>query len=267
MPQAGEAYAVAFSAKNIDMDAFAGSHGLSLDSFDFKGVASIGERQLVVDDLVMMSGNTAVRLRASSSAARKRSGCTWPAGCATCRTDAQASLAQSPWRRARPGWRMLPAGGSPRASSDRLAGDMLAAAFRRVPIPDEMVDMRFTAENVAGTYFKLPPVSGVSLKARLRGNAFAVDDGRRGDPAIGEAARRQERVVRARDCAPTVTPAALPSRLRPRLRRSRSAIDSRQRAGDQARLDGVQLNGNATVKFELDAQLGQAFRQNRIFAP
>ena len=45
------------------MDAFAGSHGLSLDSFDFKGVASIGERQLVVDDLVMMSGNTAVRLR------------------------------------------------------------------------------------------------------------------------------------------------------------------------------------------------------------
>jgi hypothetical protein len=258
-----EAYAVAFSAKNINMDAFAGSHGLSLDSFDFKGVASIGERQLVVDDLVMMSGNTAVRLRGKFIGGSEAIG-VYLAGRVR---DLPEPMLKHLWPGVvAPGARSWflenVTGGRISEGEFRIAlpGDVLAAAFRRVPIPDEMVDMRFTAENVAGTYFKpLPPVSGVSLKARLRGNTFAVDTtGGVVTLPSGKRLAVRNGSMRAHDLAPTVTPATFAVEAQASAEALRELIDSPPfELATKAGLDGVQLNGNATVKFELDAKLGQ----------
>ena len=258
-----EAYAVALNAKNINMDAFAGSHGLSLDSFDFKGVASIGERQLVVDDLVMMSGNTAVRLRGKFIGGSEAIG-VYLAGRVR---DLPEPMLKHLWPGvvapgARSWFMENVTGGRITEGEFRIAlpGDVLAAAFRRKPIPDEMVDMRFAAQNVSGTYFKpLPPVAGVSLKARLRGNTFEVDtSGGVVTLPSGKKLAVKSGFMRARDLAPTVTPATFGVEAQGAVDALRELIDSPPfQLATKAGLDGVQLGGNAAVKFELDAKLGQ----------
>lgn len=258
-----EAYAVALNAKNINMDAFAGSHGLSLDSIDFKGLASIGERKLVVDDLVMTSGTTAVRLRGTFIGGAEAIG-VFLAGRVR---DLPEPMLKHLWPGVvAPGarsWFMENiTGGRISEGEFRIAlpGDVLAAAFRRVPIPDEMVDMRFTAEDVAGTYFKpLPPVSGVGLKARLRGNTFEVDTtGGVVTLPSGKKIIVKTGSMRAKDLAPTVTPATFGVEAQASAEALKELIDSPPyRLASKAGLDGVQLSGAAGIKFELDAKLGQ----------
>lgn len=54
--------------------------------------------------------------------------------------------------------------------------DALAAATkRRIPLADDMIDARFTVENVTTRYFaELPPVTGASGEGRLQGNRLDV---------------------------------------------------------------------------------------------
>jgi hypothetical protein len=257
-----EAYAVALNAKNINMDAFAGSHGLSLDSIDFKGLASIGERKLVVDDLVMTSGNSAVRLRGTFIGGAEAIG-VFLAGRVR---DLPEPMLKHLWPGvvapgARSWFMENVTGGRISEGEFRIAlpGDVLAAAFRRMPIPDEMVDMRFTAEDVAGTYFKpLPPVRGVEVKARLRGNTFEVDTtGGVVTLPSGKKIIVKTGSMRAKDLAPTVTPATFGVEAQASAEALKELMDSPPYSlASKAGLDGVQLSGAASIKFELDAKLG-----------
>ena len=258
-----EAYAVALHAKNINMDAFAGSHGLSLDNIDFKGLASIGERKLVVDDLVMMAGNTAVRLRGTFIGGAEAIGL-FLAGRVR---DLPEPMLKHLWPAVvAPGarnWFMANVTGGRIAEGEfriALPGDVLAAAFRRVPIPDEMVDLKFSAENVAGTFFKpLPPVSGVSVKGRLRGNTFEVDTtGGVVSLPSGKKITVKTGSMRANDLAPTVTPATFGVEAQGSSEALRELVDLPPfKLASKSGLDGVQLSGAATIHFELDAKLGQ----------
>jgi hypothetical protein len=120
-----------------------------------------------------------------------------------------------------------------------------------------MVDLKFSAENVAGTYFKpLPPVSGVSVKGRLRGNTFEVDtSGGVVNLPSGKKITVKTGSMRANDLAPTVTPATFGVDAQGSAEALRELID-RRRSAAESRPDGS-ASGAASIHFELDAKLGQ----------
>ncbi|MGE0213199.1 MAG: DUF3971 domain-containing protein, partial [Parvibaculaceae bacterium] len=175
------ALGLAFSANNVSIDASDGQQPLAIDRLEFRGIASIDQASLEVEDLVLMAGNGGVRARGRFVGGQKAVG-VYASGVVR---DLPSELVKKLWppvvaKGARE-WiaaNILNARINEGTFQIAIPGDALAAALDDISLPDDMVDVKFTLSNVDTRYFEdLPPVRGASGSGHLTGDNFRLDLG------------------------------------------------------------------------------------------
>jgi hypothetical protein len=159
------------------------SDPIFVDRVEFKGIAAVEEQRIDIDDLVVMSNNTGIRLRGIITAGEQSPGI----NVAGRMRDVSAGLLKKLW----------PPVLAPRTRSwinDNIeAGrisegtfqvnfppNVLAEAQARKKLPDNVVDVRFKLDGVQSKYFKsLPVLKQAGGNAHLKDGAFTltIDDG------------------------------------------------------------------------------------------
>ncbi len=152
---------------------------LSLDRIEIRGVASLQEARLVLDDLLLMSGNSGLRARGEFVGGDGAVG-VYLEGIAR---DLSASLIKTLWP-------PIVAGGARKWMNEHvIAGRIsdatfqiaippatVAAALKGQPVPEHMVDLTFALADVEMRYFgELPPLRGASGSGRLTGGSFRLE--------------------------------------------------------------------------------------------
>jgi hypothetical protein len=152
---------------------------LPLDRIEIRGVASIDEARLDLDDLLLMSGDSGLRARGRFVGGDGAVG-VYLEGIAR---DLPADLIKTLWPP------IVAGGGREWMTKNILAGhisdaafrvgipsETLAAALEGQPIPEDMAELTFTVAGIEMRYLDgLPPVRGVSGSGRLTGDTFRVE--------------------------------------------------------------------------------------------
>ena len=155
-----------------------------VDRIEFLGKASVEGAVLDIDDLIVMSGNTGVRLRGTITGGGESAGIELTGRV----RDLSADFLKKMWPpivvpKSRK-WvtENVQAGRiSEGAFKVSIPVNGLAEAKRQRVLPNEDIDFQFSMADVTSTYFKsLPPLLGASGRARLRGDSFdlVIDDGK-----------------------------------------------------------------------------------------
>lgn len=175
---------ISFSAKNLSM----ASAGAPKDTFQFervelKGLASVIESRFDIEDLILQIGSAGIRVRGSFEGRDEAIG----VRLSGVLRDLPVSVVQKLWPPIiAPNTRKwlnanVIKGHVPEGQFQiNVPGDAIARAFRGTPIPDQMIDLRFSLRDVETYYFaKLPPISGARGSGRLQGNRFdlVLEDG------------------------------------------------------------------------------------------
>jgi hypothetical protein len=170
---------IGFTARNFAMgSAPAAADMLQFERVELRGLASVNESRFDIEDLILQSGNAGVRVRGSFEGQDRAIGVRlsgvgrnlplqmvqklWPPIVApNARKWVNANVTRG----------HVPDG---RFYID-VPGEVIADAFKGVPIPDEMIDLTFSLRDIETGYFaKLPPISGATGSGRLRGNRFEL---------------------------------------------------------------------------------------------
>ncbi|MFT3986569.1 AsmA-like C-terminal domain-containing protein [Aestuariivirga sp.] len=178
------ALAINLSAHNVAIDTQdPNKQPVAVDKIDFSGVASIAEAKLDIKDLVVMSGQSGVRLLGVITGGSKSAGILLSGRI----RDLSADLLKRLWPPIMsPGTRKwvnqnVHAGTVTDGSFQiNLPVDALAAARASNQLPDGSVDLQFAMEGVNTSYFKgLAPLANASGDAHLKDNAFdmTIDGG------------------------------------------------------------------------------------------
>src|SRR6185295_1276484 len=147
-----------------------------VDHIEFLGKASIEGAVLGIDDLVVMSGNTGVRLRGTITGGDESAGIQMRGRV----RDVSADFLKKLWPpivvpKSRK-WvtENVQAGRITEGTFNiAIPVNALAAALRQKVLPNEDIDFQFSMAYVTSTYFKsLPPLIKASGRARLRGDSF-----------------------------------------------------------------------------------------------
>lgn len=150
-----------------------------VDKVEFQGRASIEGASLDIDDLVVMSGNTGVRLRGKITGGDESAGISISGRV----RDISADFLKKLWP---------PIVGpksrkwiSENVQSGRITDGSfnvnipvngLATALRQKVLPEDNIDFQFSMADVTTTYFKtLPPIQGASGTAHLTGDSFQLN--------------------------------------------------------------------------------------------
>ena len=174
------ALGIVLDARNVAIDATGSiKHPAMFDSVKFNGLASIETARLVVNDLTLMSGSAGIRVRGQFVGGDKAAG-VFLSG--TIR-DLPASTIKKMWppvvaKGARQ-WiaeNVISGSISEGAFTVEIPAETIVAASQDVPIPDEMVDFKFTLKDVTSRYFEgLPPLTGASGTGFISGNHFVLN--------------------------------------------------------------------------------------------
>ena len=155
-----------------------------VDRIEFQGQASVEDAVMEITDLVVMSGNTGVRLRGTLTGGGESAGIQLSGRV----RDVSADFVKKLWPPV-----VVPKSRkwvTDNVQSGRITEGVfnvniplngLAAARRQKQLPNEDIDFQFSMADVTSTYFKsLPPLQEASGHARLRGDSFelAIDDGK-----------------------------------------------------------------------------------------
>jgi hypothetical protein len=155
-----------------------------VDRMEFQGQASVEDAVMQITDLVVMSGNSGVRLRGILTGGGESAGIQLSGRV----RDVSAEFVKKLWPPI-----VVPKSRkwvTENVQAGRIAEGVfnvnipvggLAAALRQRQLPNEDIDFQFSMADVTSTYFKsLPPLQGASGHARLRGDSFelTIDDGR-----------------------------------------------------------------------------------------
>ena len=155
-----------------------------VDRIEFLGKASIEGAVLGIDDLVVMSGNTGVRLRGTITGGDESAGVQLSGRVRDLSADFLKKL-----------WPPIVVPKSRKWVTENVqAGRITEGAFnvdipvngmaeakRQRVLPNENIDFQFSMADVTSTYFKsLPPLIAASGHARLRGDSFdlVIEDGK-----------------------------------------------------------------------------------------
>lgn len=175
-----EALKFSLAANNVSLDPQGTvKDAVAVDRIEFAGRAAIDEARLEIDDLVVMSGNTGVRLRGRISGGNESAGIQMAGRV----RDLSAGLLKRLWPpivapKTRKWVNDNVSQGRIAAGEFRvnIAPDQLAASLRQRKLPDDTIDFRFDLKDVTTTYFKtLPAVSEGNGSAVLTGDAFTID--------------------------------------------------------------------------------------------
>jgi hypothetical protein len=168
---------ISFSAKNISMgSAPRAKNTLQFERVELKGVASVLESRFDIEDLILRTGSAGVRVRGTFEGQDRAIG----VRLSGVLRDLPVSVVQKLWPPSiAPNTRKwlnvnVSRGHVPEGQFQiNVPGSAVADAFRGVPIPNHMVDVRFALRDVETRYFaKLPAISGASGSGRLQGNRF-----------------------------------------------------------------------------------------------
>ncbi len=154
-----------------------------VDRIEFQGRASVENAVMEIADLVVMSGNSGVRLRGTLTGGGESAGIQLSGRV----RHVSAEFVKRLWPPV-----VVPKSRkwvTDNVQSGRISEgvfniniplDGLAAARRQKQLPNDDIDFQFSMADVTSTYFKsLPPLRGASGRARLRGDSFelAIDGG------------------------------------------------------------------------------------------
>ena len=179
-------------ATNVSVDAQGTvKNPVLVDRVEFLGKASVEGAVLEIDDLVVMSGNTGVRLRGTITGGDESAGIALSGRV----RDVSAEFLKTLWppivvpksrkwvtENVRAG--RITEG----AFKVNIPVNGLAQALRQKVLPNEDIDFQFSMADVTSTYFKsLPPLLAASGRAHLRGDSFelTIDDGKVVLPSSG----------------------------------------------------------------------------------
>ena len=151
----------------------------ALDRIELRGVASLREARLDLDDLLLMSGDSGIRVRGEFVGGDGAVGVDLE-GIAR---DLPAGLIKKLWPpivagRARTWVTQNVAAGRISDANFHIAipSATLAAALEGKAVPEDMVEFNFSLADVEMRYFgELPPVRGASGMGRLTGDSFRLD--------------------------------------------------------------------------------------------
>lgn len=149
-----------------------------VDRIEFQGQASVENAVMEITDLVVMSGNSGVRLRGTLTGGGESAGIRLSGRV----RDVSAEFVKRLWPPV-----VVPKSRkwvTDNVQSGRITDgvfniniplDGLAAARRQKQLPDEDIDFQFSMADVTSSYFKsLPPLRGAAGHARLRGDSFEL---------------------------------------------------------------------------------------------
>ena len=170
---------IALNARNVAIDAQGTvTSPVAVDRIDFVGTAAIDDARLDIDDLVVMSGNTGVRLRGSITGGGESAGILLSGRI----RDLSASLLRRLWPPVMApktrDWvnRNITAGRITEGEFQvNLPVDALARAQRDKRLPDKSIKLHFRMAGVSAGYFKdLPPLRNADGEASLIDNDFSL---------------------------------------------------------------------------------------------
>lgn len=235
----------------------------ALDRIEFRGVASLQEQRLDLDDLLLMSGDSGLRMRGRFVGGEGAVG-VYLEGVAR---DLPTGLIKRLWP-------PIVAGRARKWMADNLAAGRiadakfnvaipaatLAAALNGTPIPREMVDFSFSVADVDMRYFaELPAVKGVSGSGRLTGDTFrlALDNGLSTLPSGAELVFRRATMITTGLAA-----AASPTLLQVELEGGAAAVlelldHEPLRLVSKAGFDRAKFGGDASLNVTIELPLGR----------
>ncbi len=173
------AIGIELDAKNVSIDATANvSNPVNFKQVSFKGVASLEQPRLMVDDLILMTGEAGIRMRGQFLGGKDAAGVflggrirdlsvgtikkLWPPIVASVAHDwinehvIKGRISKGEFRVAIP-------------------ADIIAAAINGKPVPDDMVDFKFSMTDVSTRYYReMPALAKASGTARLTGDRFSL---------------------------------------------------------------------------------------------
>jgi hypothetical protein len=152
---------------------------LALDRIAIRGVASVQDARLQLDDLLLMSGRAGLRMRGE-----------FIGGDGAIGVDLEGIARDLPASLIKRLWPPVVAGGARTWMTDNVASgritdasfriaippSTLAAALDGAAVPDDMVAFDFSLADLEMRYFgQLPPVTGASGSGRLSGDSFRIE--------------------------------------------------------------------------------------------
>jgi hypothetical protein len=171
---------ISLQARNVAIDTQGSNRAaVAIDRIDFIGNAAIEEAKLDIEDLVVMSGDTGVRVRGTITGGEKSPGIRLSGRV----RDLSSALLRQLWppvmapkTRA---WvnRNIQAGRITEGEFQvNLPVDALAKAKAENRLPEKSVTLAFRMADVTTTYFRdLPPLTGASGEAKLIDNDFSLE--------------------------------------------------------------------------------------------
>jgi len=174
------AVGITLNASNVAIDT-AGTikNPVMFDAVKFDGLVSIEKARLIVNDLVLMSGSAGIRVRGQFVGGKKAAG-VFLSGVIR---DLPASTIKKMWPPVvAKGARQWIAENviSGRMSSGKfkvaIPAETIVAAGNDIPIPDDMVNFKFSLKDVNSRYFgDLPPLENAFGTGLLTGNNFVLN--------------------------------------------------------------------------------------------
>jgi hypothetical protein len=242
----------------------------ALDRIELRGVASVEEARLDLDDLLLMSGDSGLRMRGRFIGGHGAVG-VYLEGIAR---DLPASLIKKLWPpivagRARAWMNDNVTGGRIADANFHIAipSATLAAALDGEPLPDDTVEFTFSLADVEMRYFgELPPVRGASGSGRLSGNTFSLDlrDGVATVPS-GEDVLFRRATMATTGLAARLSPTVLNIEAAGGAQAVLELIDMEPlRLVTGAGFDRSKFGGEADVKVTIDLPLGRDIPEGSV---
>ncbi len=244
---------------------------LIIDHLTFRGIARLDAARLDVEDFLLRSGASRVRMRGRFVGDGDGIGI-YLGGRATNLTARLIKKLWPPvlapnarrWIRENIHEGIIPEG------TFRLGipgGNMIAAIKRHEVIPDEQVDVRFSVRKLKFSYFRdMTPISDAAGTARLTGNHFELklDRGRSVLPS-GKVLKLVSGRMRMRDLAPIVSPATIEVDAAGRAEAFLELLDEKPlELISKAGMNRRQLAGEARVRVTFSMPISKHMKASEI---
>jgi hypothetical protein len=261
---------IAIDARSPHSAPAGGGADIAIDRVDFTGVAAVEEARLDVEDAVIMSGDSGLRMRGSFIGGDESVGI----NLALRFRDLPSSMLKMLWPpvvapKTR-SWieKNISAG---RITDGELGVNLpvnaLAVAQRNQMVPNEMISGRFSLAGVTAAYMRqLPVIADASGEARLQGDTFdlTMNEGEVTVPSGGKIALKNGTMHTTALLKP-ITPAQF------RLEASSDVSSLLEfmrldpiNLAPATGFDASRLKGNTTVGLDLDLPLEQGIARNDV---
>ncbi len=265
------AIGIKLNASNVAIDTSGTvKNPVMFDSVRFDGLASIEQARLTVNDLILMSGPAGIRVRGQFVGGEKATG-VYLAG--TIR-DLPAATIKKMWPPsvaigAREWIAENVVSGRMSTGTFKIAipAETIVAAANDVPIPDEMVDFKFSLEDVTSRYFdELPALKGAFGTGFLSGNHFVLNvKGGSVQLPDKQTIKLTSAIMKSRDLAKPVTPSTISVQTSASAKSILSLIDHKPLdLLKNTEFKIAQISGNATVKVELGLPLSRKMTGDQV---